>query len=508
MIAESLKKMEEMRSQALTSDQKREGTGKMSAREMCHNLMDPGTFTEINAFAKHRCNNFGMENKGALGDGVVTGYGSIVGRTVFVYAQDFSVLGGSLGIVHAEKIWKIMDMAAKSSAPIVGLCDSGGARIQEGTDSLAGYGGIFMRNTRYSGVIPQITAIMGICAGGAVYSPAITDFVYVVKDSCMFITGPGVVKEVMGQEVTKEQLGGAEVQVKVTGNADFLVDNHKECLMQIRKLLTFIPQNNREKPPQTAYRDPVNTEQDIVDLVPDSPKKPLNVYKVINAIIDNGDFYEVKANFAPNIVVGFARFAGQSVGILANQPQYFAGVLDCNSSDKAARFVRFCDAFNIPLVTLVDVPGYLPGTQEEHKGIIRHGAKLLYAYSEATVPKITIILRKAYGGAYVGMCSKQLGADLVFSWPMAEIAVMGPEGAVNIIFKKTITSSADPKETREQLIQEYREKFANPYDASTKLHVDDVIHPNETRSRVIGALKVLQNKKEDRAWRKHGNIPL
>ncbi|SFH14174.1 Acetyl-CoA carboxylase, carboxyltransferase component [Desulfotomaculum arcticum] len=503
-----LKHFQSLKEQALSDRGSSSAARKMTAREMCNKLMDPGTFVEINMFVKHRCTDFGMENKGALGDSVVTGYGNILERPVFVYAQDFSVLGGSLGLAHAKKIWHIMDLAAKAGAPIVGLCDSAGARIQEGTDALAGYGGIFLRNTRYSGVIPQITAIMGICAGGAVYSPAITDFIYIVKDACMFITGPGVVKEVMGEDVSMAQLGGADIHTRVSGNADFLVDSPEECIGQIRKLLTYIPQNNREKPLQVDFRNPINSGLDIADIVPDDPRQPLNVHQLINALVDNGDFYEVKADYAKNIVVGFAHFAGQSVGILANQPEFMAGVLDSNSSDKAARFVRLCDAFNIPLVTLVDVPGYLPGTQEEYKGIIRHGAKLLYAYSEATVPKITVILRKAYGGAYIGMCSKHLGADLVLSWPTAEIAVMGPEGAVNVIFKKTISSSSNPDETKRKLIQDYQDKFANPYDACFKQHVDDVIEPGETRTRIISALNMLKDKLEDLHWRKHGNIPL
>lgn len=509
MLEDTLKKFAEIKELAtLSRPGKQLGDRKMSAREMCQTLMDKGTFVEVNMLVKHRCTDFGMENKGALGDGVITGYGNVMGRTVFVYAQDYSVLGGSLGLAQAKKIWNIMDMAARAGAPIVGLCDSAGARIQEGTDALAGYGGIFLRNTRYSGVVPQITAIMGICAGGAVYSPAITDFIYVVKDACMFITGPAVVKEVMGQEVTMEQLGGAEVQNKISGNAHFLVNSPEECLKQIRKLLTYIPQNNREKSAPIDSREVLYPIQDIDDLVPDDSRQPLDVYKVIKAVVDNGEFYEVQQHYAPNIVVGFAHMDGQSIGVLANQSQFMAGVLDCNSSDKAARFVRFCDAFNIPLVTFVDVPGYLPGTQEEHKGIIRHGAKLLYAYSEATVPKITIIMRKAYGGAYIGMCSKHLGADLVLSWPAAEIAVMGSEGAVNVIFKKDIKTSPNPEETRERLIKDYKDKFANPYDACFKHHVDDVIKTNETRSRIIGALKILKNKREDHVWKKHGNIPL
>jgi len=507
LITEAMQKLDEMRESA-TAEKTTGPSRKISARELCRKFMDPDTFVEVNMFVKHRCVDFGMEKKGSLGDGVVTGYGDVQGRTVYVYAQDFSNLGGSLGLAQAKKIWNIMDMAAKSGAPIVGLCDSAGARIQEGTDALAGYGGIFIRNTRYSGVIPQITAIMGICAGGAVYSPAITDFIYIVKDACMFITGPAVVKEVMGQDVTMEQLGGADVQTKVAGNADFVVDNPEECLQQIRRLLAYIPQNNREKPAQIDVRDTKTPDQDIELLIPDNPREGLDVSKIIQAIVDDGDFYEVKKEYAKNMVVGFAHIAGRSVGILASQPQFMAGVLDCNSSDKAARFIRFCDAFNIPLLTLVDVPGYMPGTQEEYKGIIRHGAKLLYAYSEATVPKITVIMRKAYGGAYIGMCSKHLGADLVLSWPTAEIAVMGPEGAVNVIFKKNISSSENPEETRNQLIQEYKDKFANPYDACFKHHIDDVIKPNETRARIIGALKIFENKTEDLAWKKHGNIPL
>ncbi|KLU58686.1 methylmalonyl-CoA carboxyltransferase 12S subunit [Peptococcaceae bacterium CEB3] len=479
-------------------------------REIITTLLDCDTFVEINMFAQHRCNDFGLDQKKVLGDGVVTGYGEIYGRQVFVYAQDFAVMGGSLGAAHAKKICNIMDLAAKARVPVIGLLDSGGARIQEGTDALSGFGEIFFRNTRLSGVIPQITAILGVCAGGAVYSPALTDFIFQVDGSgLMFITGPAVIKEVTGQEITKEELGGAHIHTEMTGNADFFMGDNDECLGQIRTLISYLPSNNKSKTPRVQPTDdPLRLDDSLPDILPSSSRRSFDIHKVINVLVDNEEFFEIKANFARNIVCGFGRMDGETVGIVANQPSVNAGVLDCDASDKAARFVRFCNAFNIPLVTLVDIPGYMPGVQEEYKGIIRHGAKLLYAYSEATVPKITVILRKAYGGAYIAMCSKHLGADLVLAWPKSEIAVIGPEGAVNIIYKKEIGSSSDPDAVRQQKVNEYREKFANPYDAAFKQHIDDVIDPRETRPRIISALKLLEGKEESLPWKKNGNIPV
>ena len=508
-MKESLKKLTEMQQEALEVGRKIRAD-KRGPRESISALLDLGTFVEINMFAQHRCNDFGLEEKRTLGDGVVTGYGEIHGRNVFVYAQDFSVMGGSLGAAHANKICNIMDLAAKAKAPVIGLLDSGGARIQEGTDALGGYGDIFYRNTRLSGVVPQITAIMGICAGGAVYSPALTDFIFQVDQSgLMFITGPAIVKEVTGQDITKEELGGAHIHTEITGNADFFSENSDHCLEEIRALFSFIPSNNKTKPPRIKPTDdPGRMDESILEILPSSNKRGFDIHKIINVLVDNREFLEVKANFAKNIVCGFARMDGESVGIVANQPLVNAGVLDCDSSDKAARFIRFCNAFNIPLVTLVDIPGYMPGVKEEYKGIIRHGAKLLYAYSEATVPKITVILRKAYGGAYIAMCSKHLGADLVLAWPTAEIAVMGPEGAASIIYKKELSASAEPETLRKQKVHEYRDKFANPYDAALKQHIDDVIDPRETRPRIISALRVLEGKEESVLWKKHGNMPL
>lgn len=483
---------------------------RLSAREMIEQLLDEGTFIEVNMLAKHRCTDFGMEDKGALGDSVVIGYGRIDGRTVFLYAQDSSVMGGSLGAAHARKIANIMDMAAKAGAPIIGLCDSAGARIQEGTDALAGYGEIFFRNTRYSGVIPQITGIMGISAGGAVYSPAITDFVVQAdKTGYMFITGPAIIKEVMGQDITMDDLGGAHVHTQITGNADFFAESQVAGLALIRRLISYLPQNSRSGVPRVTPHRPVGgPDPELVKILPDSSKRGFDMRKIIKRLADDGEFLEVKADFARSVVVGFTRIGGWSVGIVGNQPQVFAGVLDSDSADKAARFVRFCDAFNIPLVTLVDIPGFMPGVQEEYKGIIRHGAKLLYAYAEATVPKITVIIRKAYGGAYIAMCSKHLGADLVLAWPTAEIAVMGAEGAVKVIFKKEIAKAEDPESTRQTRIKEYEGKFANPYDAAFKMHIDDVIEPAETRTRIASALEILAGKQQDDIYKKHGNIPL
>jgi len=484
--------------------------GKLTARERIEKLLDEGTFVELGMFAESRATEFGMSNKRYPGDGVVTGYGTIDGRLVFVYAQDFTVLGGSLGEMHAEKITRILDLALKNGAPVIGLNDSGGARIQEGVDSLKGYGEIFFRNTIASGVVPQIAVIMGPSAGGAVYSPAIMDFVIMVdKTSYMFITGPQVIKAVTGEDVDFDSLGGARVHNEKSGNAHIFAQNEEEALQLVRALLSYLPSNNMEDPPFIDTGDPldrINYELD--KIIPEDPKKSYDVKDIINIIVDRNSFFEIHPLYAQNIVVGFARIGGKVVGIVANQPKILAGVLDINASDKAARFVRFCDAFNIPIITLVDVPGYLPGVAQEHGGIIRHGAKLLYAYSEATVPKITVILRKAYGGAYIAMGSKHLRADVVYAWPNAEIAVMGPEGAVNIVFRREIKESEEPEKRKQELIKEYRDKFANPYIAASRLYVDDIIYPHETRPKIIQALNMLENKKEERPEKKHGNIPL
>ncbi|ACB85072.1 acyl-CoA carboxylase subunit beta [Natranaerobius thermophilus] len=484
--------------------------GKLTARERIENFLDNGSFVELNAFVKHRQTQLGMDKKEAPGEGVVTGYGTVDGRLVYVFAQDFTVLGGTLGEMHAYKICDAMDRAAKVGAPFIGLNDSGGARIQEGVDALKGYGNIFYRNTIYSGVIPQISAIMGPCAGGAVYSPALTDFVFMVRDtSQMFITGPQVIKTVTGEEVSFEELGGADTHNSKSGVGHFAADNDEDCLAQIRELLSFIPSNNAEDPPAVEPSDdPNRKEEDLKDIIPENPNKPYDVRDVITRITDDGYFFEIQESYAQNIIIGFSRLNGRTVGIIANQPAHLAGCLDINASDKASRFIRFCDSFNIPIVTFQDVPGYLPGTDQEHGGIIRHGAKLLYAYSEATVPKITVILRKSYGGSYLAMCSKSLQADVVYAYPSAEIAVMGPEGAANIIFKKDIENSDDPENTRQEKISEYREQFANPYVAASRGRVDDIIDPKETRPRLIYALETLQTKREQRPSKKHGNIPV
>lgn len=489
---------------------KQHDANKLTARERISALMDEGSFVEIDAFVTHRCNEFGMDCVEAPGEGVVTGYGTIDGRLVYVYAQDFTVMGGSLGEMHAKKICKVMDMAAKMGAPIIGLNDSGGARIQEGIDALSGFGDIFYRNTCNSGVIPQISVIMGPCAGGAVYSPAITDFIFMVeKTSQMFITGPQVIQSVTGEEVTAEDLGGAEVHSSVSGVAHFKASNEEECIAQIRKLLSYLPSNNLEEAPYEAPTDEINRiSEKLTTIVPDESSKAYDVKEVIAEVVDDADFFEIQKDFAKNIVIGFARMNGMSVGIVANQPNVMAGSLDIDSSDKAARFVRFCDAFNIPIVTFTDVPGYFPGVHQEKGGIIRHGAKLLYAFSEATVPKVNVIIRKAYGGAYIAMNSKNIGADIVMAWPTAEIAVMGPEGAANIIFKKEIKESADPIATRAEKIQEYRNKFASPYEAAKRGYIDDVIEPDSTRPRIIAALEMLQSKRESRPAKKHGNLPV
>ena len=489
---------------------KQHEANKLTARERICKLLDEGSFVEIDAFVTHRCADFGMDCVEAPGEGVVTGYGTVDGRLTYVYAQDFTVIGGSLGEMHAKKICKVMDMAAKMGAPIIGMNDSGGARIQEGIDALSGFGEIFFRNTRNSGVIPQISVIMGPCAGGAVYSPAITDFIFMVeKTSQMFITGPQVIKSVTGEDVTADDLGGSKVHAEKSGVAHFTAASDEECIAQIRKLLSFLPSNNLEGTPVSEVTDEINrVSEALTTIVPDEPTKAYDVKNVITQIADNGDFLEVQKDFAQNIVVGFVKMNGISVGIVANQPKVMAGSLDIDSSDKAARFIRFCDSFNIPLVTLTDVPGYFPGVDQEQGGIIRHGAKLLYAYSEATVPKINVILRKAYGGAYIAMSSKHVGADMVMAWPTAEIAVMGPEGAANIIFKKDIANSADPINTRAEKIQEYRNRFASPYVAAARGYVDDVIEPDSTRPRIIAALEMLMSKRDSLPAKKHGNLPV
>ncbi|WP_048086912.1 carboxyl transferase domain-containing protein [Ferroglobus placidus] len=485
--------------------------GKLTARERIELLLDPGSFVEINPFVEKRNTDFGLDKMYLPADGVITGYGTIDGRPVAVFAQDFTVMGGSLGEMHGMKIAYLLDFAAKVGIPVIGLNDSGGARIQEGVDALKGYGDIFYRNTIYSGVIPQISVIMGPCAGGAVYSPAIGDFIIMTKNpSCyMFITGPKVIKEVTGEEVTPQQLGGWEAHAMKSGNCHLVAENDEEALMLVRKLISYLPLNNLEDPPVVKTNDdPARLTPEITEIIPDDPMKPYDVRDVIRAVVDEGEFFEIHPFFAPNAVVGFARIDGKTVGIVANNPKYYAGTLDVDSSDKIARFVRFCDCFNIPIVTFVDVPGYLPGVQQEYMGIIRHGAKVLYAYSEATVPLVTIILRKAYGGAYLAMGSKHLGADFVFAYPTAEIAVMGPEGAAEIVFRKEISAAEDPEKARQEKIKEYREKFANPYRAAARGYIDDVIDPKYTRVKIISALRVLETKREKLPPKKHGNIPL
>ena len=484
--------------------------GKLTARERLDLLFDEGSFEEIDLFVTHRCTDFGMAEQKFPGDSVITGYGKVAGRLVFAFSQDFTVLGGSLSEVASNKICKAMDLAATTGVPFVGILDSGGARIQEGADSLKAYGEIFTRNTIYSGTIPQISVIVGPTAGGAVYSPAITDFVFMVKGiGQSYITGPEVVKTVTGEEISLEELGGAMVNATKSGNAHFAVDTEQECFQLVRKLLSFLPQSYQELPPFEDTEDnPHRTDEELLHIVPDSPAKPYDMNRVITKVVDNGDFLEVHHRFARNLIVGFARIGGYSVGILAQQPLHLAGILDIDASDKASRFVRFCDCFNIPLVTFVDVPGYMPGTDQEFRGIIRHGAKLLFAYSEATVPKISVITRKAYGGAYVAMSSKGLRGDICYAWPTAEIAVMGPEGATNIVYRAEIAKSEKPEETREKLIQEYRDKFANPYVAAARGYIDDVIDPRETRPKIIKALEMLKNKKVTNPPKKHSNIPL
>jgi propionyl-CoA carboxylase beta chain len=484
--------------------------GRLTARERLDLLLDKGSFREMDQFVQHRTSDFGLDKQKFLSDSVVTGWGTVEGRLVYVFSQDFTVFGGSLGEVHAEKVCKIMDMAIKVGAPVIGLNDSGGARIQEGVVSLGGYADIFLKNTLASGVIPQISAIMGPCAGGAVYSPALTDFIFMVKDtSYMFVTGPDVVKSVTHEEVSFEDLGGASIHSSTSGVCHLAAPSEADCLYLIRKLLSYLPQNNMEDPPfSKTSDDSLRMEAALDTIVPDNPNKPYDIKEVIRLIVDNGDFFEIHENYAMNIVVGFARLGGHSVGIIANQPAVLAGVLDIDASEKAARFIRFCDCFNIPLVTFEDVPGFLPGVKQEHGGIIRSGAKLLYAYCEATVPKLTVITRKAYGGAYDVMSSKHIRGDLNFAWPTAEIAVMGPDGAVSIIFRKELAEAADPVARKAELVKEYREKFANPYVAASRGYIDDVIEPHETRARLINGLEMLDNKRDSNPQKKHGNIPL
>ena len=484
--------------------------GKLSARERIDLLLDSGSFVEFDRFVVHRSDDFGLAEQKVYGDGVVTGYGRIDGRLVYVFSQDFTVFGGSLSETFAEKICKVMDLAVRNGAPVIGLNDSGGARIQEGVLSLGGYADIFLRNTLASGVVPQISAILGPCAGGAVYSPAITDFTYMVRGSSyMFVTGPNVVKTVTHEDVTMEHLGGADTHSRTSGVAHFAFDSEPACLQAMRELFRFIPSNNLDDPPRGRGTDPRDRrDEELLDVVPDNPNRPYDMHEVIKRVIDDGVFYEVQCDYGANIVCGFAHLGGYSVGIVANQPAVLAGVLDINASLKAARFIRFCDAFNIPIVTFEDVPGFLPGVSQEHGGIIKHGAKLLYAYCEATVPKLTVITRKAYGGAYDVMSSKHIRGDFNVAWPTAEIAVMGPKGAVEILFRKEIADSEDPERATEAKIEEYRQKFAHPYVAASRGFLDDIIDPRDTRPRLIDALDTLRTKRDKNPPKKHGNIPL
>ena len=484
--------------------------GKLTARERIDLLLDKDSFVELDMLVEHRCSNFGMDKVEAPGEGVVTGYGTINERLIYVFAQDFTVIGGSLGEMHAKKICKVLDMAMKMGAPCIGINDSGGARIQEGVDSLSGYGQLFYRNTIASGVIPQISIIVGPAAGGAVYSPAIMDFVFMVKNiGIMHITGPDVIKAVTGEVVTSEKLGGAMTHNRKSGVAHFAAENEEEVYQMVRKMMSFLPSNNMETPPSIECKDdPNRMEEALLNIVPTDPNKPYEMKEVIRYIVDEGDFFESHPYFATNMLTGFARLNGQSIGIIANQPKILAGCLDIDASDKAARFIRFCDAFNIPILTFVDVPGFLPGTAQEYGGIIRHGAKLLYAYSEATVPKITLIVRKSYGGAYLAMCSRDLGADQVIAWPTAEIAVMGSQGAANIIFRKEIAKADNPEKVRQEKIDEFQLKFSNPYEAAKRGYVDMVIDPRETRPRLITTFEMLSTKRETRPAKKHGNFPV
>ncbi len=512
---DAIDELERRTEQALTGEgperiAKQHQAGKMTARERLDLLFDEGSFTELDRFVTHRVSEFGMDKRKVAGDGVVTGFGRINGRTTFAFAQDFTVFGGALGEAYAGKVCKIMDLAAKNGCPVIGLNDSGGARIQEGVASLAGYGDIFLRNVMVSGVIPQISAIMGPCAGGAVYSPAITDFILMVKGTAhMFVTGPEVIRTVTHEEVTKEDLGGALTHVSKSGVAHFTGDSDEEVLLLIRELLSYMPQNNMDDPPLgPTDDDPLRLTKELDDVVPMNPNQPYDMREIIRVVLDHKQFLEVQEFFAPNIVVGFGRIGGRSVGVVANQPAALAGVLDIDSGDKAARFVRFCDAFNIPLVTFVDVPGFLPGVSQEYGGIIRHGAKLLYAFAEATVPKVTLITRKAYGGAYDVMSSKHIRADLNFAYPWAEIAVMGPEGAVNVIFRKELAEADDPQAAREKLVADYRERFGNPYSAASLGYIDEIILPEHTRAMIFSALEALKDKRDENPPKKHGNIPL
>jgi propionyl-CoA carboxylase beta chain len=512
---DKLERLEELREEAANAAspkavERQRQAGKLLARERLERLLDPGSFVELDRYVRHRNPSFDMLERRPYGDAVVTGYGTIFGRRVFVFSQDFTIFGGSLSEAFAEKICKVMDLAVKYGCPVIGINDSGGARIQEGVVSLAGYAEIFWRNVQASGVIPQISLVMGPCAGGAVYSPAMTDFVFMVEEtSYMFITGPDVVKTVTGEEVTFEELGGAATHASKSGVAQFTAPDEESCLDDARYLLSFLPQNNLDSPPFSEPSDPRDREDAELDsLIPDNPQKPYEMRDVIRRVVDEGEFMEVHERYAENIVCGFARLGGHAVGVVGNQPHALAGVLDIDSSTKAARFVRTCDAFNVPLVTFVDVPGFLPGTAQEWGGIIRHGAKLLYAYSEATVPKLAVITRKAYGGAYDVMSSKHIRADFNFAWPTAEVAVMGPEGAVNIVFRKELEETADPETRRDELIADYRARFANPYVAAERGYVDDVIEPRRTRPVLIDALETALTKREPRPRRKHGNIPL
>lgn len=490
--------------------EKQHKLGKLTARERIDRLFDPGTFQEIDKFVTHHSTFLGMDKKFVPGDAVVTGYGKVNGRLVYAFAQDFTSMGGSMGEWQAEKICKVLDMAAKMGAPVVGLNDSGGARIQEGMFSLSGYGKIFFRNSRYSGVVPQITAIMGPTAGGAVYSPALMDFVLMVRGTGqMYITGPDVIKAATGEVITHEELGGADTHNRISGNAHFVCENDDDCINKIKELLSYLPSSNRETPPVKECTDPVDRmEEKLNTIIPDSPNRVFNMKQLIRMIVDNGEMLEVQALFAQNILTIFARLNGRVIGIIANQPSYMSGCLDVNASDKGARFIRFCDAFNIPIVTFVDVPGFLPGKGQEFAGIIRHGAKMLFAYSEATVPKITVIVRKAYGGSYMAMCSKDMGPDQVIAWPTAQIAVMGAEGAANIIYRKEISEAENPEEVRRQKIEEYENLFNNPYIAASKGHVDIICEPKRTRPILIKALESLLGKKESLPWKKHSNMPL
>jgi len=514
-LEDKIKKLEELNAQAELGGgtdriERQHAAGRMTARERIELLLDPGTFVELDKFVLHRCNDFGMEKQKVPGDGVITGYGKVDGRQVFLFAQDFTVFGGSLSGAFAEKVCKVMDLAAKVGAPFIGLNDGAGARIQEGVVSLGGYGDVFLRNVLVSGVIPQISAVMGPCAGGAVYSPAMTDFIIMVKNtSNMFITGPDVVKTVTQEEVTTEELGGAMAHASKSGVAAYAAGSEQEAIQYIRNLLSFLPQNNLEDPPFVPTEDdPHRKDPTLRTLVPDVPTKPYDIKELIKLVVDDGNFLETHPHWAKNIVCGFARFGGRSVGIVANQPAHLAGVLDINCSKKAGRFVRFCDAFNLPIVTLVDVPGFLPGVDQEHGGIITHGSKLLYAYSEATVPKVTLVTRKAYGGAYVVMSSKHIRADVNLAYPTAEFAVMGPDGAVNIVFRKELQQADDVEGRRKELEADYRETFANPWKAAELGYIDEVIMPEETRPKIISALEMLATKRDTNPPKKHGNIPL